>query len=454
MLGFQIGLQIAFLQPHGNAAHAIVLVRLVACPCAVDGNVAGQDAPVDHPHGQVTSIVAVTAAVEDALGGVPLRPRHDGLVVPRLVILVLFATVFARPVIVKIGRPRLARQYVAAVALVAHHAAHRGSGPARVGPAAHLSQPGLPAQLRQGGGDLRGAAPAQQHIVHQPHGPRLVFVDGQHLLPPAVPVRDFDAVIAQQRRREEAPPAEAPFQGEQHGFALHVALLFRDHGQHEEDDVAGVVQRVEVLLLEEYRDRRFVFLEAAHPADAVQQVAGEAAHALGDDHVDLAGHGVLHHQVEGRPVFRVGAGKAVVHIGAGVFPLGIRTDHVAVVVLLQLNGDDLVDVIRGDAAVSRDPQYATVVLLPAGGGDLLHALSPLGADFLTQCLSGAGALALKALPGRASFALALGRMQRFHPAPCFFFCPGPYVSQVWLTPVPLYLPLRNFRAAVLLYSHT
>ena len=81
-------------------------------------------------------------------------------------------------------------------------------------------------------------------------------------------------------------------------------------------------------------------------------------------------------------MFRVGARKSVVHIGAGVFPLGIRTDHVAVVVLLQLNGDDLVDVIRGDAAVSRDTQYATVVLLPAGGGDLLHALSPLGADFL------------------------------------------------------------------------
>ena len=31
--------------------------------------------------------------------------------------------------------------------------------------------------------------------------------------------------------------------------------------------------------------------------------------------------------------------------------------HGEVVVLLQLNGDDLVDVIRGDAAVSRDPQY-------------------------------------------------------------------------------------------------
>ncbi len=74
--------------------------------------------------------------------------------------------------------------------------------------------------------------------------------------------------------------------------------------------------------------------------------------------------------------------------------------------------------------------------------------------FLTQSLSGAGALALKALPGRASITLALGCMQRFHPAPCFFFCPGPYVPQVWLTPVPLSLPLRNFRAAVLLYSHT
>lgn len=69
-----------------------------------------------------------------------------------------------------------------------------------------------------------------------------------------------------------------------------MALFLRHHGQYEQYDVAGGVQGVKVLLLEEDLYGRVKFLELAHPTDTVQKVSGEAAHRFRDDHVDLPGH--------------------------------------------------------------------------------------------------------------------------------------------------------------------
>ena len=125
MLVFKIDLKIAFLHPHCNAAYSEVFIRLVACPGAVDGNISDQRAPVDHSHGKVASVMPIAMTVEDALGCVPLCSGDNSLVVARLVILVLLASVFLRFMIVEVGGPGLARQYVAAVAFVAHHIGNR-----------------------------------------------------------------------------------------------------------------------------------------------------------------------------------------------------------------------------------------------------------------------------------------------------------------------------------------
>lgn len=131
----------------------------------------------------------------------------------------------------------------------------------------------------------------------------------------AVPVRNLHPVIPQQSGGQETPPAEAPFQRQQHGLALHVAFFLSDHGQHEQDDIAGGVQGVQVLLLEEDLNGRIVLvLQLAYPADAIQQVPGKSRDTLGDDHVDLPGHSVFHHELEGGTVVCVGAGEPVVYL--------------------------------------------------------------------------------------------------------------------------------------------
>ena len=49
------------------------------------------------------------------------------------------------------------------------------------------------------------------------------------------------------------------------------------------------------------------------------------------------------------------------HVCPDVFPLGIRLDHVPVVVLLKLDGDHLIDVIRGDTAICGNTQYPVII---------------------------------------------------------------------------------------------
>ena len=58
--------------------------------------------------------------------------------------------------------------------------------------------------------------------------------------------------------------------------------------QHEQYDVAGGVQRVEIFLLKQHRNRRILLLQAPHPADAVNQVSGKSAEGFRNNHVNPA----------------------------------------------------------------------------------------------------------------------------------------------------------------------
>ncbi len=147
MFILQVGFQLTLRQPHGDAAHAVIFIRIVARPGLVDGNVARQRAVIDDHHGKVAAHMAVAMAVQNALGGVPLGAGDDSVVMRRLVILVLFSPVDLALVIVEIGCPCFAGQYVAAVAFVAQDAVHAAVRPFGAAPAADLPQAGLALQI-------------------------------------------------------------------------------------------------------------------------------------------------------------------------------------------------------------------------------------------------------------------------------------------------------------------
>ena len=75
-----------------------------------------------------------------------------------------------------------------------------------------------------------------------------------------------------------------------------------------------------------------------------------------DKRISLSRDNALDHELEGWTVLGIRPGEAVVLIGAYVLPLGIRLDLVPAGVLLHLNGDQLIDVVRGDPAVRRNAE--------------------------------------------------------------------------------------------------
>ena len=261
VLILQIRLQLAFRQAHGDAADPVILVRLIPGPGTVDGNIPGQCAVIDHHHGKVAAFMPILVTVQDALGGVPLGTGDDSVMMPRLVILVLLSVVPFGLVIMEVWRPGLAGKDIATVPFIPQHGADPALCPAGIRLSVDLSLACLPPELSQGGSNLRDAAAVEKHVVHEPDSLRLILIDLQHLLMTAVTIGDLYLVVSQQGGRHKPPSAEAPFQGEQHGLTLHMALFFRDHRQDEENDVAGGVQRVQVLLLKEHRDRRIMLLE-------------------------------------------------------------------------------------------------------------------------------------------------------------------------------------------------
>ena len=76
----------------------------------------------------------------------------------------------------------------------------------------------------------------------------------------------------------------------------------------------------------------------------------------------------------------VRAREAVVHIGAHMLPLGVRLDHVPVGVLLHLNGDQLINVVRGDPAVRRNAEDSIFLRHSRRSSDLPDVLARIGVD--------------------------------------------------------------------------
>ena len=402
MLVFKVCTKLALFHAHGDAADAVVFVLLMPRPGAVDGDEAAQCADVDDAHGNVGAGVPVAVAVQDSLGSVPLCPGDDGVMMRRLVVLVLLVAVLHRLVVVEVGRPGLTGKDIAAVAFIAHDRCDAGCRPFCVGCSVTPASAGFTLQLGQGFGDLLCAAAVEQHVVHEPNRLRLLLIDHQLLAVDSV-FNHIDLVIAQQLRRHESSPAEPPFKGKQHGLALHVRFLLGNHGQNEEDDVAGGIQRIEVFLLEQYRDRRVLLLQPAHPADAVNQVSRKAADGFGDDHVDLSRQCVLHHPLKAGTMQCLCPAESIVDIQAAELPFWIAADHFPVVLLLHLNGNGLLDVIRGNAAVRGDVEDAVLLLPVCIGSDLVYARAVKGIELVTKGCFGALAFGLKArarrLPG-------------------------------------------------------
>ena len=84
--------------------------------------------------------------------------------------------------------------------------------------------------------------------------------------------------------------------------------------------------------------------------------------------------------------------ESIVDIQAAELPFWIAADHFPVVLLLHLNGNGLLDVVRGNAAVRGNVEDAVLLLAVCIGSDLVDARTVEGIELVTK--GGLGALAL------------------------------------------------------------
>ena len=73
---------------------------------------------VDDSHGQVSAGMVEAVAVQNPLGRVPLGPGDDRVMVSGLVVLVLFAVVLLRLMVMEVWRPGFSGQHIAAIAFI------------------------------------------------------------------------------------------------------------------------------------------------------------------------------------------------------------------------------------------------------------------------------------------------------------------------------------------------
>ena len=106
-------------------------------------------------------------------------------------------------------------------------------------------------------------------------------------------------------------------------------LVLRDRRHDGQAQFGILIERVDVVVLEEYTDT--VAQKLARVLDRVERVSGEAGDFFGDDQVELAFGGVFDHAVEVFTLFRGDTGQALVNVPRHECPLEIPSDQILIV---------------------------------------------------------------------------------------------------------------------------
>ena len=195
----------------------------------------------------------------------------------------------------------------------------------------------------------------QEQPVDFPYRFRLSFVDDQ------VPV--LAPVIAEEPAERDAhlavcePLPHAP--GTVFGNAP--ALLLRQRGHDGDEQLALGIEGPDVLLLK--ITLAAVLLQLPYGGKAVDRVPCEPRHALGDDEVDAAGEGVLHHLVKAAAVPCGGCTDPLIRIQSDKLPVLPALYVIRIVIALCGVAGLLVFHVGGNAGVACHSP-----LLPAADG--------------------------------------------------------------------------------------
>ena len=154
-----------------------------------------------------------------------------------------------------------------------------------------------------------------------PHHRRFRFVNDQ--LPVRFCVAENAAVAEYDARLDGLLVTEFHTRGQL------AQLVLRDRRHDGQAQFGILIERVDVVVLEEYTDT--VAQKLARVLDRVERVSGEAGDFFGDDQVELAFGGVFDHAVEVFALFRGDTGQALVNVPRHECPREIPSDQILIV---------------------------------------------------------------------------------------------------------------------------
>ena len=106
-------------------------------------------------------------------------------------------------------------------------------------------------------------------------------------------------------------------------------LILGDGGHDGKPQLSVLVQRIDVVILEE--DRNPGGQQLAGEGDGIQRIAGKAGDLLGDDQIEGPGLGVLDHAVKILPLAGRDAGEPLVGIAGDIVPGGVLANEILVI---------------------------------------------------------------------------------------------------------------------------
>ena len=106
-------------------------------------------------------------------------------------------------------------------------------------------------------------------------------------------------------------------------------LVLRDRRHDGQAQFGILIERVDVVVLEEYTDA--VAQKLARVLDGVKRVSSEAGDFFGDNQIELTFGGILDHAVEVFALFRGDTGQALVNVPRHECPREIPSDQILIV---------------------------------------------------------------------------------------------------------------------------
>lgn len=148
-----------------------------------------------------------------------------------------------------------------------------------------------------------------------------------------------------------------------HGSASGVGL-FLGHGRLEgQSKLRIIIQREDGLTFKENTNRWITLGKVSDDANEIHHITSKTRNTLRDNHVDFAAFCIGNHFKELLTLIEGSTGNTLISVDLNECPMRMLYNEILVILLLQLKGSSLSDIVRGNTNIDSNPLRNIVVVV-------------------------------------------------------------------------------------------